>query len=463
MDCNTLLNFRRGLYACFARGGDALMNVNDALLSDTSAGSFVQLSLSPFFVRRWPSLYTALEDGQIDRDALRRLFAQKMPAPAPGQRLRIGVDASSIARPLSKTAADRTYVHQSNLPKGAKPVRAGWQFSTLSVLPEKPSSWTYVLDNQRIPSHQTQGEVAAQQLREIVPLLPQRPLLTADGYYGSSTFLQLTAGIACDKLTRFAKNRVLYRPAPPRTRKQGRPKLDGAPFKGKDQTTHGPPDAHWQTEEDNGKRVEVDVWNHLHFKDARHIPVSVLRVTRHAAKDTKRDPRVSWFLFEGQQMPPLSEVSPAYALRYSLEHAYRVDKQDLLWESVRLRTPKAFENWTDLVAGVRNQLCLARSQVKALRQPWERNDRPASPQQVRRAMGRILIELGTPARPSQPRGKSPGWTQGRPRKPAPTYPVILKPTQKTKNTRHRPKRQAKNAFTNLPWTDTTVAKWVWVI
>jgi hypothetical protein len=456
MDCNTLPDFRHGLYGCFARAGDALMNANDALLSDTAAHSFVELSLSAFFARRWPSLYGAFEDAKIDRDALRHLFAEYVPAPASGKRLLIGADASSIARPQSKTAADRTYVHQSNLPEGAKPVRAGWQFSTLSVLPEEPSSWTYVLDNQRIPSNQTQGEVAAQQLREIVPFLPGRPLFAGDGYYGSSTFLQLTEGIACDKLTRFAKNRVLYRAAPPRTGKRGHPKMDGAPFKCKDAATHGSPDAHWRADADTGKHVEVDAWNNLHFRDARHIRVSVVRVTRLAAKDTKRDPRVSWFLFEGKQMPPLSEVTATYARRYSQEHGYRVDKQDLLWESVRLRTPEAFENWTDIVASVRNQLCLARPIVQAMRQPWESKDRSATPQQVRRAMGRILIELGTPAKPVQPRGKSPGWLRGRQRAAVPTYPVIKKQPATRKAGRPKPKRRAR-------YTTITQAELLWVI
>ena len=86
-----------------------------------------------------------------------------------------------------------------------------------------------------------------------------------------------------------------------------------------------------------------------------------------------------------------------YSGRYSIEHSYRVDKQDLLWESVRLRTPEQFERFTHLVACVRNQLCLARS-LGCARQPWERRSGEATPSQVRRALSSILVELGTPAR-----------------------------------------------------------------
>jgi hypothetical protein len=430
MDCSTLANFRYGLYGCFERAGDALMNVNDALLSQTEARSLAQLSLSPFFVRRWPSLYEAFQDARIDRTALRRLFAAQVAAPAQDKRLLLGVDASSIARPHSPTAQDRTYVHAANLPEQAKPVTPGWQYSTLVVLPETPSSWTYVLDNQRICSQQTPAQVAAQQLRVLVPLLPVRPLVAADGYYGSLTFLVETEGIACDKLLRLAKNRVLYRLAPPRTGRRGAPRKEGTRFACNKPETQGPPDEQWSGTGQGGHPVEVACWNNLHFKQARQTPVSVLRVTRFAATGSKRDPRVSWFLFEGQRRPCLSQVEGLYRRRYSQEHGYRVDKQDLLWEAPRLRTPEQFQHWSDIVAAVRNQLFLARPLAQALRQPWESRSRMATPQQVRRAMGRILIELGTPARAPQLRGKSPGRCLGATVQKAPRFPVIYKATTK---------------------------------
>jgi hypothetical protein len=404
------------------------MNLNDALLSDTNARSLVELSLSPFFVRRWPSVYEAFQDAKLDRTALHALFAAHITVPTADNRLVIGVDASSIARPQSPTAADRTYVYAANLPAEAKPVTIGWHYSTVVVLPERPSSWTYVLDNQRIPSHLTPAQVAAQQLAELIPLLPVRPLLLADGAYGSVPFLVATQGLACDKLLRLAKNRVLYRSAPPKTGKRGAPRKDGARFACHNPETHGIPDGQWCGVDEGGHPVEVACWHELHFKEARQISVSVLRVTRWGAANSKRDPRVSWFLFEGDTAPPLAQLALVYRRRYSQEHGYRVDKQDLLWEAPRLRTPEQFQHWTDLVAAVRNQLCLARPLAQALRQPWESNRREATPQQVRRAMGRILIEVGTPARPPQVRGKSPGRRRGATVRKAPRYPIIYKMT-----------------------------------
>ena len=310
------------------------------------------------------------------------------------------------------------------------PTTPGWQFSTLTVLPETPSSWTYLLDNLRVESHQTQGEVAAAQLKALVPLLPTRPLLLGDGYYGGAGFLQQIETVACDTLLRLTKNRNLYRPAPPPSGKRGGPKKDGERFQPQNAATHGEPNAPWNGTDASGKELRVAVWHGLRFKAARQITVRVIRVERPAATDSKRDPRKSWFVWQGQDFPPLCEIALLYARRYSQEHGYRVDKQNLLWETPRLRTPEAFQVWTDVVACVRNQLCLARSLAQVMRQPWERTARERSPQQVRRAMLGILAQLGTPARLPQPRGKSPGRSKGVKVKPALRFKTIFKDISK---------------------------------
>ena len=47
MDSSTLSTFRTELYACFLKRSDTLMNATDALLTDCTAKSFVELSLFP--------------------------------------------------------------------------------------------------------------------------------------------------------------------------------------------------------------------------------------------------------------------------------------------------------------------------------------------------------------------------------------------------------------------------------
>ena len=441
MNLNTLQAFRHGLYECLERAADALFNTVDALLTQTQAQSLAQLSLSPFFQRGWPSLYEAFQDGRIATGKLEELFAAFAARPTTGQPLLLGLDSSSITRPRSPTAADRTQVYVPNLPADSTPVTPGWQFSALVVLPEVPSSWDYLLSQRRIASTQTAGQVAAAQLRDLVPCLelPEgvRAIVVADRAYGNGTFLQASSDVDCEKLIRLAKNRVFYRPAPPRTGKRGTPCKDGERFKCDAPETHGPADRVWEGQDEKGHRLLVEAWEHLHLKPARDIAGTVIRVTRFGATDSQRDPRVSWFLWVGQDPAPLTQVWSLYKRRYSHEHGYRFQKQALLWDQPRLRTPEQFERWTLLVAAVQNQLVLARSLVQALRLPWETDKRPATPQQVRRAMAGIVAALGTPAHAPKARGKSPGWPKGRVRTPAPRFPVIKKPKPMPKKRRKR--------------------------
>jgi hypothetical protein len=430
MNLNTLQRFRQALYQALCHAKDALFEACDALVSEPAAQGFAELSLSPRWRRRWPSLYAAFRDGGIDRARLRAIFASHIPLPSAGQRLVLGVDVSTVARPESPTARDRTYQYVHNLPDCRAPVTVGWGFSAVVVLPEVPSSWTYLLDNQRVPSDCTAAQVAAAQLAAITPLLPVRPVLLGDRYYGSAAFVQATAAMPCDKLLRIPGNRVFYRPAPPRTGKRGAPRKDGTPFKCRDARTHGKPTATWAGCDEHGQRIEVATWANLHYKQCRDVPVAVIRVIRHGATGKKRDPRVSWFVWLGLELLPLANVWPTYRRRYSQEHGFRFEKQDLLWTAPRLRTPEQFQRWTDIVAAARNQLVLARDAVAAQRYPWEAQQRAATPRQVRRAMSQILAQLGTPAQPPQPRGKSPGRRRGMKVKPAQRYAVVYKASAK---------------------------------
>ena len=441
MNLNTLQAFRHGLYECLQRGAAALFNIADALLSQPQAQSLAQLSLSPFFQRGWPSLYQALQDGRIATEKLEELFATFVPTPAAGEPMLLGLDSSSIARPLSPTAADRTLVYVPNLPKDSTPVTPGWQFSAVVALPQVASSWDYLLSHRRIESLQTAGQVGAEQLRDLVPCLGfsggERAIVVADRGYGNAPFLRESSEVACDKLIRLAKNRVLYRPAPPRTGKRGAPCKDGPRFKCDAPETHGPPDRVWEGQDEKGHRILIKAREPLHLKQARPIEGTVIRVTRFGAADSQRDPRESWFLWVGQAPAPLAHVWSLYKRRYSHEHGYRFQKQDLLWDQPRLRTPERFERWTLLVAAVQNQLVLARPVVAAVRLPWESRTRPVTPRQVRRAMVGILATLGTPAPAPKARGKSPGWSKSRVRTPAPRFLVVKKPTLVPKKRRQR--------------------------
>ncbi len=437
MNLNTLHRFRHEVYGCFTRAADALFNTVDALLTETQAQSFPELSLSPYFERRWCSLYEAFEDGRIDQQRLHRVFAKYLLRPVDGERVWLGLDATSIQRPQSKTSPDRTVVYVPNLPESSKPISYGWQFSTVVILPEQPSSWTAVLDQQRIRSDQTSVEVAAAQLRQLAPLLRCRPIVATDRWYSCAPFLLATEGLPFDKLLRLKRKRVLYRAAPAPTGKRGAPRKDGERFQCGNPSTYGQASGSWQGTDASGHPVEITWWHGLHLPKARHIEVTVIRVLRHRATDRPRDPRESWFLWDGSVDACVPEVALGYRRRYAHEHGYRFDKQGLLWAQPRLRTPAQFDRWSQVVAIVHNHLVLARPQVQAELRPWETSAREASPQQVRRAMAKIVAQLGTPAQPPKPRGKSPGRPKGAPVRPAPRYGVVYKSKPGPKKRRKR--------------------------
>ena len=429
MHFNTLQSLREQVYRSFERRRDALLNLNDARLREGQARSLPELSLSVFFQRGWSSVYAALQDGRIDEERLRQAFVEALLAHHPSDEpVWVSLDSSGMERVEAESLRDRGMSYKPNLPHADKPVSVGWQFSTLMLLPDRPSSWVGVLDQRRIRTEQTAIEVGIAQLHAVLPLLKGQVIVLADRWYAVVRFVQACHELGCSGLIRLKRNRKLYRAAPPRQPKQrGAPRKHGPLFQGSRPETHGPADAAWEGTDEHGKRVAVSCWQHLHFREAPQSEVCVIRVQREAAKGTKRDPRESWFIWTGQEDVPLEQVRPWYGKRFSHEHGYRFLKQDLLWTRAYLRTPEQVERWSWLVAAVCNQLLLAKELGLASKYPWESRQRPVTPRQVRRVMPGILQLLGTPAQPPKPRGKSPGWPKGRQRTPAPRFAVVRKP------------------------------------
>ncbi len=426
MNFNTLKQVRQHLYASFERGADALFNLADALLCESQARSLPELSLSPFFERQWPSVYEALEDGRINVEQVRAIWVKTLLAQkADDEVIWMAVDSSTLARPDAPTSADRTIIHLSNLPLVDTPIGVGWTFSTVVLLPEQTSSWTPILDQQRISSEQTAIGVAIAQLRSLKPLFgTRRVILLADRWYSTPEFLRACHELGYSVLIRLKSNRKLYR-VPVRTHQRGAPPKDGPLFQGKRPETHGSADEECSEQDQSGRSTRIRRWTHLHFQQDRELDLSVISVEREAATGTKRDPRVSWFVML-DALIPLPQIATQYRRRFSHEHCYRFLKQELLWTRVHVRTPAQFERWSWLVALVFNQLYLARELGQAMHRPWESTDRPVTPQQVRRVMPAILLQVGTPARRCQPRGKSPGRAKGFRPAPAPRFPVVRK-------------------------------------
>ncbi len=279
--------------------------------------------------------------------------------------------------------------------------------------------------------------MAATQLRQLAPVLGYRPIVASDRWYRCAPFLLATEGLPFDKLLRLKRKRVLYRRALAPTGKRGAPRKDGERFQCGDPSTYGEAAGSWQGSDASGHSVEVTWWTGLHLPKARHLEVTVIRVLRKLAIDWPRDPRESWFLWDGEVDVSLPEVAVGYRWRYSHEHGYRFNKQALLWTQPQLRTPAQFERWSQVVVIVHHLLVLVRPHVQAVLRPWESSHRSASPQQVRRAMAKIMAQEGTLASPPKPRGKSPGRPKGAVITLALRHPVVYKTKPKPKKGRKR--------------------------
>jgi hypothetical protein len=433
-----MMQVRQQLWQCFTRSADALFELADALSCESAARSLPELSLSPAFRRKWASVYEALEDGRIEQESWSEVWTQALLAQHPGP-VWISLDSTSIARPEAETSPDRGMIYVPNLPHASKPVSVGWQFSTLMLLPDTPSSWGAILSQRRIDSDETAIAVGIEQVEGVRALLPAPVRLLADRWYVTGPFLQACKRVQIAALIRLKRNRKLYRPAPAhQAGKRGAPRKDGDLFQGSRPETWGEPDATWSGTDWRGHPISVQAWHHLHVRQARDIDVTVFRVLRERAKDSRRDPRESWFVWVGEEPLALSEVVATYRHRFSHEHTYRFLKQDLFWTKARVRTPEQFERWSLIVATAMNALVLAREFGQASFRPWENRREVVTPRQVRRCMSAILAQLGTPARAPKPRGKSPGRAKGyRPEK-APRFQVVRK-------TKPMPKKRQKSA------------------
>lgn len=114
--------FRHKAYRLMGNGKDALFDLMDAVLVSRSVDSFAELSLTPVFRRRWPSLYEALQDSEPPRSQLMGLYIEHLPQEQP---IVFAGDHTAWCQLQAQTLRERTYEHQSTPMSGAKPVTLG--------------------------------------------------------------------------------------------------------------------------------------------------------------------------------------------------------------------------------------------------------------------------------------------------------------------------------------------------
>ncbi len=463
-----LAEYRQELYDLFPRRADALMDLVDALSSNTTARSVVELSLNVPFRPGYGSVYTAIHQflpleealwGSINRAAYeqqhRRLLSPYLALPQQRSFWLLGVDVTPAPRPFASCLADRTFVHQPNTIRGNKPIAIGHAYSALVALPEKESPqappWVVPLSMRRVSSEETGTQVGVEQVQavladEALPFSEALCVTVGDSAYSALSFVgPLAAQESLVTVARLRSNRVLYRPAPPppeETAPPGHPTWYGERFDLKDETTWGLPDEEVQVDyvTPRGRRYTVHLqgWHSLLMRGSREHsmhqhPFTVVRARVFNARGELVFQRPMWLLALGPRREELSlnDVWQAYRQRFDLEHFFRFGKQRLLMNAYQTPDVDYEENGWQIVSLAYIQLWLARSQAETLLRPWERylprtEAGITSPAQVQRDFGRIIGQIGTPAQAPKPRGYSPGRRRGDQPEGRTRQPVIKK-------------------------------------
>ncbi len=421
-----LQSFRQACFECLGSARDTLFELGDAVLLTPSASSFVQLSLSPMFRRRWPSIYEALQDGSPDQNALLKVYLGELPTEG---RLLIAGDHTAWPRPSAPTVADRTVEHHPTSVPGNRPITVGHGYSTLAFLPLEGRSWALAFLHERILGDQTPLEKAASQLRNLCQGLSMRVVSLWDSEYGCASFVQKTSDIPADKIVRLRPNRCLWGPAPPYCG-FGRPRIHGDKFKLSDPATWSEPVATLEKNDPVLGQVRICQFNELHFSKTPDHPMVVIRIERLDARNTRRDPKFMWLAWIGESPPELELWWRWYLSRFGIDHWYRFVKQRLYWTLPKVKTPEQAERWSNLMPMLTWELWLARNIVLDHPLPWQKPQKHLTPGRVCQSMGGLLAQIGTPTQCPKPRGKSPGWTKGRQRTPSVRYPVVKKTKKK---------------------------------
>lgn len=409
-----------------------MFNLLDALLSEGRVSSFAMLSQSEQFQRKWPSLYAAIEDGEIDSQWLRTYLARQ----APQQGICVfPLDGSPWPRPRSRVLPDRQYVYQASSAVNGGTVTVGYPYSLLEWCVEPHSSWCLPVDPRRVPSTQTPQEVGIEQVQALAAArsayLDALDIVAADGKYGNAKFFLPLKGQRCGILARLRCDRVLYGPPPPRKPHQkGRSRVHGARFAFKEPDTWSAPVEVLELEDEYWGQVRLERWTGLHEKKGADVPYDVIRACVHLERE--KPPAALWLAWLPPAQIPV-EVSVtvetiwrAYTARWPIEAGIHFRKENLGWTMPRFQSKEAGDRWTELTALAYWMIFLARPIVADLPFPWQKPQSQLTPQRVQQSLQPIFALIGSPARPPKVRGKALGWPKGRQRAVKQRYKVVKK-------------------------------------
>jgi hypothetical protein len=416
--------FRERLFANCGRRADALFEITDSVLATGVVPSTVYLSLAPTHRRSWCSLYAALSKCRIDAEDLKESLALLRRG---SRATRVyAVDVSPWPRCGAESSPGRCYLYHPPKHSAGQPIVPGWVYQLVIELGFERDSWVAPVGARRVRPKEGANNLAAEQVAAQASRLPMQegvPLFVFDAGYDPVRLQLRLEGSRAQILVRLHSGRTFYvEPEVPPKRPVGRPSRHGKKFDCKDLSTWSQPTAEHLARSAYYGSMRVRAWSGLHPKTRRAAErygvesaavvkgtVVLVEVERLPRGERRRKPKALWLWWHGPGTPDLDLLWRAYCRRFDVEHFVRFLKQALGWTTPRVRHPEQADLWTRLVLAAYAQLYLTRRLVADRRLPWEQ-PLPAgslTPTRVLRNFVSLLPLLGTPAKASKPRGRSP--------------------------------------------------------
>jgi hypothetical protein len=319
------------------------------LCADGPVTSLVELSLAVEHRRGHGVLYDGVNQGRVDVGRFRKVVASQQIPRCDNGRIVLAIDVSNWLRPDAATSPDRLFCHTYGRGKGQAQMIPGWPYSFVAALEPGRTSWTAILDAQRLGPDDGQWKDSDPEI-----------WIVGDTGYDGPRLAFLLADLPVRLLVRMRSDRVLAFPAAPRCAGTvGRRARHGAEFTFKDSQTW-PEAAHSTTTQTTRYgTAQARSWDRLHPRLthrgvwAEHdgeIPIiegTVIRlqVDRLPGDGTPK-PLWLWFSGIGTEAADVDRLWQMFLHRFDLEHTFRFLKQTLGWTKPRIRTPAAADRWT---------------------------------------------------------------------------------------------------------------------
>ncbi len=445
-----LKHFRDRLYRFFPSRRDAAMELVDALASNRTASSVVELSLSPLHRRNYCSITRVLDElmsknpviAQGQKQALATLLASVCPHLQKRKFHLFAVDCTPGPRIFSPTLEDRSYVYSPNAVCGNKPVTIGHKYSIAAYLSEKSSTdtppWLVPVACARVNTTQNAEVLGMEQISTAIKshshFINELCVSLGDTAYNTPHCLGIVKNnVNQVHISRARNNKKFYYPySQDRTApaKRGRPTIYGDIHKLNDSTTWHLPDEHVEFSQSTGTGkildIKIDAWSKVIMRGKKgeklsDYPLRLLRVQVFKSSGELLFKRPLWLTVAGERRMELSlfGVYSSYRQRFDIEHFFRFGKTRLLMDKIQTPDVTHEETWWQLVMIAYTQLYLSRSIAANLPNPWERylpafkqNETIKHPTVVQKDFERIIRMIGTPAQPPKPRKNTPGRQVG---------------------------------------------------